>query len=217
MVKVSEDYVRAKALLSATTRLSVVSGAPALEKPPKTADTLVSTKSPDLIADAISAWAFGGGARMDWMTPGSPTLVFEGTHGLLGVVRCLLPDWVRCEEVWEGDAQLSDGSALPKVLAALASHTVAIRVQAGLSLAEIAATLRRDFDLSPGLAYLALRKAGFEYVESKEAVDWTLSTAEFTATEAARSAARHRSTRSEAGPNICLSHHRWQQPGSVSP
>jgi hypothetical protein len=49
--------------------------------------------------------AFDGG-QMDSITPGGPSLVFLGGRRPLLTVTCLLPDWVRCRDVWPGDAKL---------------------------------------------------------------------------------------------------------------
>jgi len=64
------------------------------------------------VDDLLDALMLLPGERMDWMTLGSPTLAFLGQRRLLAAVQCLLPDYVRCPELWEGDAPLRSPETL---------------------------------------------------------------------------------------------------------
>ncbi len=56
--------------------------------------------------DLLEALSFGPGERMDWMTLGTPTLAFLHQQQLLAAVQCVLPDYVRCPQLWAGDIPL---------------------------------------------------------------------------------------------------------------
>ncbi len=137
----------------------------------------------------MAAVAFTDGERMDWMTPGSPILVFLDGREVLANVRCLLPSFLRCEALWEGDVPVLDESAVPELLRLIAVDPVAERVADGQSLPEVARFVRQSFASSPGSTYRVPRDAGIPYVAAKEAVDQTLSEAEARTTEALRAEA----------------------------
>jgi hypothetical protein len=125
----------------------------------------------------------------DWMTPGSPILVFLDGRQVLANIRCILPGFLRCEALWEGDVPVVDESAIPSLLRGLAIHPATERLRGGQSPTEVARFVRESFALSPGSTYRVLRGSGVPYLVSKEATDRTLSGGEARATDIARAAA----------------------------
>ena len=64
------------------------------------------------VLDMQHALETGPGPRMDWMTPGDVTIAFLLHRVLLAAVKLLAPDYIRCEELWVGDAPLADPATL---------------------------------------------------------------------------------------------------------
>lgn len=64
----------------------------------------------------LEALTTGPGERMDWMTVGNPTVAFLKGRSLLAAVQCLPPDYLRCPELWGGDAPLRHPSTLERWL-----------------------------------------------------------------------------------------------------
>ena len=185
-----QESVQTRELLQQATDLVVLAG-DADYKPGRRKDnkTLGRSRSPEVLAAAASAVAFTDGERMDWMTLGSPTLVFLNGRKVLASIRCLLPGFLRCEALWEGDVPLLDKSAVPKLLRVLAVDPARARLDDGQSPVEVARFVRERFALSPAWTYRVLRDAGLTYLASKKAVDRTLTDADARATEAARTSA----------------------------
>ena len=186
----SDEYLQLLPLLRRATSLDVTGGYEDFNpKKRKSNSVLARTEDSGLIDRAISGLAFATGERMDWMTPGAPTLVFLEGRTVLAAVRLLLPGYIRCAELWEGDAPLVDGDAIGDLLVGFGTDWLMSLAADGEPLPLRAGRLRTEFQLSPMSTYRALRAAGHGYVESKEAVDSTLGVGEAAATEELRDAA----------------------------
>lgn len=79
-------------------------------------EVLADVREPDLDS-LVAALTLGDGERMAWMRLGDPSLAFLRGRSLVAVVQCLLPGYVRCDEIWQGDAPLQDSRALERWLA----------------------------------------------------------------------------------------------------
>jgi len=166
------DFLR---VVGSATRLIVLDGYRDFDPKNRAVNNvLVETRSPRRIASAMNAMQVGSGPRMDWMEPGAPTLVFLAGQRALASVRCLPPDHIRCVALWEGDAPLLNSGELQLVLLDLAVDTAQAMAADDIAMSVIAARLRSGFRLSPSAAYQVLRRAGLEPVESKQAVDLTI-------------------------------------------
>lgn len=186
----SEDYRLLLPLLERATSLVINGGYEDFNpKKRKSNHVLARTGDRELIKNAISGLAFGDGPRFDWMTPGAPTLVFLEGRTVLAAVRCLQPGYIRCAELWEGDAPLEDGGSIEALLVGFGADWLRSTAEEGEPLPSVAGRVRKEFQLSPMSTYRTLRAAGYGYVESKEAVDSTLTVHERATTEGFRDSA----------------------------
>jgi hypothetical protein len=146
----SADYLRFSKVVGPATRLVVAGGYSAFDPVKRSRnEVLAETESASTIEAIVEALGFQDEGRMDWMTPGQPTLVFIRDREVLASVRCLLPGYVRCEEVWEGDVELLDDGQLQELLIGFAAGSVQAGLEARLELGDVARSIRHRFGLSP--------------------------------------------------------------------
>jgi hypothetical protein len=115
------EYQALSERLDRVTRIELVGGATYDSRRRKNNDQLAVCVDPDVVAKAVLAIEFTDKRRMDWMTPGGPTLAFLDGRQLVVAVVCVLPGYVRGEGIWDGDAELVD----PEGLAALVDELMA--------------------------------------------------------------------------------------------
>jgi hypothetical protein len=75
-------------------------------------EVIADASSPDLIAALLSVLTAAETTDAAIMTPGDLSLVFLRDRAVLGVVVCIERRWIRCRELWDGDARLLDETAL---------------------------------------------------------------------------------------------------------
>lgn len=186
-MKRSPDYTRFREIVSTASRLVITGGYSSFDPAnSEDNDILAATDSAETIVALLDALTFHHGGRMDWMTLGQPTLVFLRDDQVLAAVGCIGPDYLRCEELWDGDVKLLDDSHLHWLIMSFAASSVEAAVEAGVPLGEVAQKVRRGYEFSPMSTYKALRKAGQPHLESKTAADTTLTSSERRLTETAR-------------------------------
>ena len=102
------EYQALREQLDRVTRIELVAGATYDSRRRKNNDRLAVCVDPDVVARAVLAFEFADESRMDWMTPGGPTLAFLDRRQLVVAVVCVFPGHVRAEGIWDGDAELVD-------------------------------------------------------------------------------------------------------------
>lgn len=182
---VSEEFLELLPTLQRATSLVVNGGFEDFDPKNRESNRVLAQTSDQVAIDQfLDGLAFGEGPRMDWMTPGSPTLVLLEGRTVLASIRCLFPGYIRCAELWEGDVPLISERAIQSLLVDLAAQWLDSEELIGKSIVEKARHAREDFQLSSMSTYRALRRASYGYEESKVAVNQTMTAQEQTATEA---------------------------------
>lgn len=110
----SDESEALAAVANSADRIVVVAGSSYDARNRKANDVIGRAVGPTAVEDLLDALRTGPGERMDWMTMGNPALAFLDGKTLLAVVQCLPPDYIRCPELWGGDAPLRNPQALAR-------------------------------------------------------------------------------------------------------
>lgn len=179
----AQDSSRLETALSRANDIVVVDGATFDSRSRKANTILAESGDPAVVASIASAIAPDfTQERMDWMTPGGPTIAFLCDRELLAAIACLNPGWVRCPSLWDGDAPLADeGVALLDALTTFATSTVERQLESGASPSSIAKAVRSKYSLPPARVHFAMRQGGLTMSDAGEATRSTMSEAELAA------------------------------------